>query len=130
MIERLLQNNNPFAEYMLKDAIRHNQSVYDGLGDLLADAVKYYKRLDYDMTNVVIKNNVTKQILQDLYFFDGDLVSFFAFLPGTKKGLRSNIIQVNAESEDIMINRRITELNELYETIHHITPKFEGGKEQ
>ena len=130
LIERLLQNNRPFAEYMLKDAIRHNQSVYDQLSILLTDAVNFYKRLDYDMANIKKKNDVTRGILRDLDFFDGDLVSYFALLPGTEKGLNSNIIQVNAESADTMINRQITELNELYNAIRHITPKFEGGKEQ
>ncbi len=130
LIERLLQNNRPFAEYMLKDAIRHNQSVYDQLSVLLTDAVNFYKRPDYDMTNIVIKNDVIRGILRYLNFFDGDLVSYFALLPGTKKGLRSNIIQVNAKSADTVINRLITELNELYNAIRHITPRFEGGKEQ
>lgn len=128
LIERLLQNDNPFAEYILKDAIRHNQFVYDRLGVLIADAVKCSKR-DYDMASIVIKNDLAKGILRDLRFYDGDLVSYFALLPETKKGLRSNIIQVNAESEDTLINRRIMELNELYNAIHHITPKFEEEKE-
>ena len=126
LIERLLQNNNIFVQYMLKDAIRHNQSVYDQLDALLADAVRFYKRLDYDMTNARIKDDLTKGILQDLRFFDGDLISYFALLPETKKGLRSNIIRVNAKSKDTMINRQITELNELFEAIHNIKPKFGG----
>ena len=130
LIERLLQNKNRFAEYMLRAAIRHNQYVYNQLESLLADAVGFYKRLDYNMTNARIKDDFTKGILQDLKFFDGDLVSYFALLPGTKKGLRSNIIQVNANSEDILTNRRISELNELYDSIHHITPNFEGDMEQ
>lgn len=130
LIERLLQNKNRFAEYMLRAAIRHNQYVYNQLESLLADAVGFYKRLDYNMTNARIKDDFTKGILQDLKFFDGDLVSYFALLPGTKKRLRSNIIQVNANSEDILTNRRISELNELYDSIHHITPNFEGDMEQ
>lgn len=124
LIERLLQNNNPFVKCMLEIAIRHNQSVYDRLGVLLADAVEFYKRLDYDITNVAIKDALTKGILQDLKFFNGDLVSYFALLPETKKGLKSNIVQVNAKSVDTIINCRIMELNKRYEDIHHITPKF------
>ena len=66
----------------------------------------------------------------DLYFYgDGSLVSYFALLPNTKKGLRSNIIRVNAESSDTMINRQISELNGLYDAIHCITPRFEGGND-
>ena len=125
LIERLLQNKNSFAEYMLKDAIRHNQYVYDQLASLLADAVQTRTRLYYDMINAAVKNDLTKGILKDLYFYnDGDLVSYFALFPGTKKGLRSNIVRVNAKSTAPMISRRILELNELYEAIHVITPSF------
>lgn len=128
LIERLLQNNKGFVEYMLKDAIQHNQYVYDQMTFLLADTVRYYRESGYDMTNVAIKNELAKGILKDIYFYDnGSLISYFAFLPVTKKGLRSNIIRVDAKSEDSLINRHIMELNNLYEAIHHITPKFEGG---
>lgn len=128
LIERLIQNKNRFVEYMLKDVVRHNQYVYDQLTSLMDDAVRFYRGSYYDMTDAVTKNSLAKGILKDLCFYDdGSLVSYFALLPGTKKGLRSNIIRVNAESTDIMINRRISELNQLYEAIHHITPKFEGN---
>lgn len=130
LIERLLQNKNSFAEYMLRDAIRHNQYVYDQLASLLADAVQACKGLYCDMTNAAVKNDLAKGILKDLYFYeDGSLVSYFALFPEPQKGLRSNIIRVSAKSTDTMINRRISELNELYEAIHHITPSFEGDAE-
>lgn len=128
LIERLLQGKNDFAEHMLKCAIRHNQSVFDRLSVLLADAIEFYRCMNYDMTNTRIKNDLTKGILGDLNFFDGDLVSYFALLPGTRESLRSNIIQVNVESTDTVINHKITELNDLYKAIHDITPKFEVGE--
>lgn len=129
LIERLLQNKNPFAECMLKDAIQHDQFVYDQLDLLLADAIQYYKGLEHDTTNIAAKDDITKEVLRDLRFFDGDFVCYFALFPGTKKGFRSNMVQVNAKSADAMINRRIAELNERYDAIRHITPKWEGGKE-
>lgn len=130
LIERLLQNKNRFAECMLRDAIRHNQYVYDQLESLLDDTVQACRELHYDITNTAVKNDLTKGILKDLQFYDGGtIVSYFALFPGTKKGLRSNIIRVNAGSTDIMIGRRISELNELYEAIHHITPNFGGDTE-
>lgn len=131
LIERLLQNKNDFAEYMLKDAIRHNQYVFDQLEILLTDAVRSCRKLYFDMTNSAIKNDLEKGILRDLCFYDdGSLVSYFPLFSGMKKGLISNIIWVNTESEDTMINRRISELNELYHAIHHIIPNFEGGANQ
>lgn len=129
LIERLLKAKNEFTEYMLKDAIQHNQYVYDQLTSLMADAVQSYEQIGYDITNNVIINDLAKEILSYLHFYgEGYLVSYFAFLPETKKGVRSNIIRVNAESSDTLINRRITELNSLYDAIQHITPKFKGGK--
>lgn len=130
LIERLLTNKNDFAEYMLKNAIQHNQYVFDQLTALMNDTVRSYRKLYYDMTNSAVKNDLAKGILRDLCFFDdGSLVSYFAIFPEAKKGLRSNIIRVNAESADTMLNRRIRELNDLYDAIHRITPNFEGGAE-
>lgn len=130
LIERLLKAKNEFAEYMLKDAIQHNQYVYDQLTSLMADAVQSYEQIGYDITNNVIINDLTKEILSYLHFYsEGHLVSYFAFLPETKKGVRSNIIRVNAESSDTIMNRRILELNSLFDAIQHITPKFKGGKD-
>lgn len=131
LIERLLKTKNEFTEYMLKYAIQHNQYVYDQLTSLMADAVQSYEQIGYDITNNVIINDLTKEILSYLHFYgEGHLVSYFALLPGTKKGVRSNIVRVNAESSNTMINRRISELNSLYDAIHHITPKFKGGTDK
>lgn len=128
LIERLIQNKNSFAEYMLKDVIRHNQYVYDQLDFLLTDTVRLYREMGYDITNAAIKNDL---IIRNLDFYDdGSLVSYFALLPGTKKGLRSNIIRVNTKSADPIINRRISELNNLYDAIQHITPKFDEDAKQ
>ena len=133
LIEQLLQSKNNFAEYMLKDAIRHNQYVYDQLKTFLDDTVRVCRGMYYDMTNAAVKKQLAKEILGNLKFHDeGNLVSYFGLFPGKgkKEILRSNIIQVNANSEDILTNRRISELNELYDSIHHITPNFEGDVEQ
>lgn len=112
---------------MLKDAIQHNQYVYDQLTSLLTDTVQYYRELDYGITNEAVKNSLATGILRDLYFYDdGSLVRYFPLIPRTKKGLISNIIRVNADSVDPIINRRILELNALYDKIHDITPEFGG----
>lgn len=131
LMERLIENKNGFVKYMLNDAIQHNQYVYDQLVPLMADALEFYTEFDCDVTSVERRNDLTKQILRDLDFYDdGKLVSYYALLPGTKKGLRSNIIRINVESPDTMINRQILELNGLYDAIHHITQNFEAGTEQ
>lgn len=116
---------------MHKLPIDYNQYVYDQLAALLTDTIQSCRKLHYDMTNSAVKNDLAKGILRDLCFYDdGSLVSYFALFPGTKKGLRSNIIRVNAESADTMIKRQISKLNNLYHAIHHIAPNFEGSTEQ
>lgn len=135
LIERLLQAKNKFAEHMLKGAIQHNQYVYDKLSSLLEDTIQCYKQLPYsDITDSAVKIRFTEEILSFLHFCeDGSLISYYqrTFNPKAKaSSLSSNIVRVNATSSDTVISRRITELNELYEAIHHITPNFEGGSEQ
>lgn len=130
LIERLLQAKNEFAENMLKDAIQHNQYVYDQLTSSLTQAKRYYIETGYDMTNVALINDLAKETLKFLNFYgDGRIVNYFPLSPKIKGGLRSNIVRVNAESPDPITNRRISELNSLYDAIHHITPKFKGEAE-
>ena len=125
LIERLLLYRTHSVEYMLRDTIRHNQYVYDQLKAFLTDAVQYYKNVNCDITNGTTKKYLTQKILGDLRFYgNGRLVNYFTLLSGTRKRWESNIIWVNAESEDTMINRRISELNDLYRAIHDITPDF------
>lgn len=129
LIERLLQNKNNSAEYMLKGAIRHNQYVYDQLTTLLTDAIRFYSNMYYDITDETTKESLTQRILKDLFFYsEGRLVNYFTVLSRTGKRWASNIIRVNAESTDTMISRRILELNDLYHAIHHIIPNYEGVK--
>lgn len=131
LMERLLQNKNGFVEYMLKDAIQHNQYVYDQLASSLTAMVRYYKKMSDDVANVAVKNDLTKSLSSSLYFSDdGSLVKYFVLLPVVEKGLCSNIIRVDAKSEDTLINRRILELNDLYDAIHHIASQFGGDAEQ
>ena len=126
LIERLLETKNGFVEYILKNAIHHNQYVYDQLLSLMDETIQYYKKFNYDLTNVEEKKRLTEMILRDVVFYDdGSSISYYAMIPTMKKGLCSNIIQVNANSEDTLINSRIWELNDLYNAIHNMTPKFE-----
>lgn len=125
LVKRLLQNNNGFVKYILNNAIQHNQYVYDQLVSLLTDEVRAYRELGYDITNEAQKKSLTKGILKDLRFADdGSLVSYFSQFSKMKKGMMSNISQVDVKSVDTIIDRQILELNNLYNAIHQITPKF------
>ena len=123
-------NTSAVKAFETKDAIANGATEVDmviNVGALLAGTVAFYKGLDYDLSNAAIKDSLVKGILRDLDFYDnGDLVSYFPLLPKMRKGLRSNIIRVNARSADAAISRQIVRLNELYDAIHAITPRFEG----
>ena len=74
----------------------------------------------------VTRRTLTKCILGYLHFHeDGSFVHHFGPFPEMKRGLKSNIVRVNAESADPLISRRILELNNLYDAIHNIVPKFD-----
>ena len=132
LIERLLQAKNKFAEYMLKDAIQHNQYVYDKLSSLLEDTVQCYRQLPgYDITNSTVKKKFAEEILSFLHFCeDGSLISYYqlTYNPKAREILSSNIVRVNATSSDTMIHRQIAKLNDLYDAICNIKPKFDGGQ--
>lgn len=68
LIERLLHNKNNHVERILREAIKHNQYVYDQLAALMADALRLYKEYGYDLTNEALKTDLTKGILRDLDF--------------------------------------------------------------
>lgn len=124
LIERLLRNQNGFVKYMLNEAIQHNQYIYDQLVSLLSNEVRSYGELGYDITDKAIKKDLIEKTLEKSFHFydDGSSLLYYSPVLGTKKGeLRSNIIRVNATSEDSLINRQIMELNGLYDAIHQIT---------
>lgn len=92
----------------------------------MAEAVQAYRGYGYDTTDTVTRRTLTKCILGYLHFHeDGSFVHHFGPFPEMKRGLKSNIVRVNAESADPLISRRILELNNLYDAIHNIVPKFD-----
>ncbi len=126
VIERLLENRSDVAESMLKEAIRHNQYVYDQLDSLLAQSVSFYE--EYYLPEVLeeLKDSLVKSIKMDFWFFnDGNLMKFVPRIPGSKI-FGSNVIRVRAQSKDARLDRLIRELNDLFDAIQHMSPKFGG----
>ncbi|MBQ8559803.1 MAG: hypothetical protein IJ439_07490 [Tyzzerella sp.] len=121
LINALLESNNDYIEWVLKDAIFHNQYAYDKLSELLALAVddrkKYYLNCDHEL----IKKEMQQGILRDVLFFDhGNLVKYIDIHTG--RNIVTNLIQVTKTSNDTKIKRLIQELNDLYNKIQNITP--------
>lgn len=121
LIERLLREKNSFAEFMLKDAVQHNQSVYDQLDSLLSETVQAYKKIGIDIGNK--KDQLTKQSSSDLNFYQYGLVEYYDLM--IRKGMMSNLVRVNVDPADIdqadpVVKRRIKELNELYDAVHDL----------
>lgn len=106
LIELLIQKNHPYAEWLLKSAIQHNQYAYDTITGLLKTAV-----------------------MGRVEFLDsGNLVRCSDLNASTRKdGIFTNLIRVHAVSEQALISRLIQELNGLYDQIQHIAPK--SGRE-
>lgn len=122
LIEVLVKTNNRYVEWVLKDAIKHNQYALDKLKSLLETSVKYYKELYAEsLQHETIKKDIIKGIVRDIdYYDDGEIVSYRTI--HAKDGIITNLIKVTATSEDAYTNRLIQEVNEIYDKIQNITP--------
>lgn len=122
LIPALLKKKNDYVSWILKDAVKHNQNVLDRLRGMFETAVArrraYYSGL---MDPKWAEEEIEKGILYYLSFpDDGDAVSWGS--PETRDGIVSNLVKVEASSEDVQIRRLIQEVNELYDQIRNIKP--------
>lgn len=122
LIEVLIETNNDYVIWILKNAIKHNQFVLDKLNELLTSSINYYKNLDmYYMQAEKIKDDTIKRILRNIdYFGDGEIICYRT--PDAKDGIVTNLVLVNATSKDVQTNHLIQELNESYDKIRNIRP--------
>jgi hypothetical protein len=122
LIEVLVKTNNRYVEWVLKDAIKHNQYALDKLKSLLETSVKYYKELYAEsIQHETIKKDIIKGIVRDIdYYDDGEMISYRTI--HAKDGIITNLVKVTATSEDTYTNRLIQEVNEIYNKIQNITP--------
>lgn len=115
LIDMLIENKHEYAQYMLKNAVAHNQYAYDRLSALLAVTVRSYDQ-EY------FKCDIINGIMRELDFYDnGDLVSYRD--TGARDGIITNLVRVKSASNDPKTGHLIQELNELYYKIKNITPK-------
>lgn len=123
LIDVLLENNNDYAEWVIKNAIKHNQYVYDHLCKLFEPAVKDYKKQLGFLKHEDLKGTIEKSILEDVHFCaNSSLIKYLGRY--TADMMVSNLVRVSATSNNVKITHLIQELNDLYSKIKTITPKI------
>ena len=125
MINALIESGNDYVEWVLKDAIKHNQYALDRLSQSANVTVDCYKeRYPEDR----IKENISKIIQNGLRFYDdGNLVivNYVSFIPTQERtGFTTNIVKTTVVSNEPKISRLVGELNELYQKIREIPSIF------
>lgn len=121
LIETLIKTNNSYVQWMLKDAIKHNQYAFDKLKELLDLSAEYFKDLhSYNNKWEIIKDNIRNGILQDIRRYDDGKMICYRTVNG-KDGIITNLVKVDATSDNVQIKRLIQEVNESYEAVQNIT---------
>ena len=124
LISALLETKNGYVQWMLKDAIKHNQYVRNRIVDLMEESADYCRQLYGERLQIEsIKTDIVKGIMRDVDFYeDGNLVSYRTF--SRKDGIITNLVRVEGTSDDVQTRRLIQEVNELYEEIRKLVPNL------
>ena len=110
LTELLIKNKSEAAEAILKRCINHNRNAYNTISE-------FKKR--------ICKNGEFEYHKIDLYFIeDGNIISVYdLYTKDDNRGMVTNIVKINAESDDFVINDLINELNGLYNDIMAFEPQ-------
>lgn len=135
VVEIMLDNNNErYAETIIKELIAHNKKTYERINALIDETCQKEIRAIQDKKESIMKeayqNGVTladlkitfkteKEVRQSIlgwfsYNENNDIVSFYN---GNKKGIATNIVKVNNKKGSHEIKKLIKELNEWYNKI-------------
>lgn len=120
LIERLIERKNDFVDFMLKDAIKHNQCVFDKLTEQFESYIDGYK--NRYIKNIVDENSKEEIIDRTMYYYDCEYDFVNYRTNPITNGFVTNIVQVTVNSNDVMTRRLIEELNKIYDDIKNITP--------
>lgn len=121
LIVTLIKNNKDYAEWLLKDAIAHNQYAYEQVTEAFASTVRFERQV---LSRGKEENAIiTKSIMEHFEFYDNcGLVKYWDGMTGDK--VITNLIRVNAAPDLPKLNRLIRELNEWYDKVKNITPRL------
>lgn len=108
-------------------AIAHNKSTYEKLRSLIAEAYEALKSDSYWIKDEAsLKEYANEAIAKELdYMENGSLINFRQmFTPNIKssqiKGITTNIIFVNKQSNNVVTQHFIDEVNEYYNKIRSL----------
>lgn len=132
MISKLIENDNNFAEVVIRKFIKHNEETYTKLKSIIAEEIennlKPFKTLD-EAYYVVVRPDRISAVLQFFDFYkDDNVVSFYCHT--VSKRLVTNIVRSNTKSANPKINYLIQDLNNSFDKIVNIKNEFiEEGKQ-
>lgn len=134
LLNKLIENNHPYIEFALKNAIKHSQNILDFIKNSIADSIEstaeIYKSTYHDEQLSQLKISFVDKATEDLTVYDNcHAIKYFDLFGRTGKGITTTIAYVSAKSNDALINRLINELNDLYERIKNIKKEFVKERE-
>lgn len=129
LLDKLIQNNHPYMEFALKNAINHSQKTLDFIKDSITDSIEstaeIYKATYQEDQLSQLKISFIDKATEDLTLYDNcHAIKYFDLFGRTGKGITTTIACVSAKSNDALINRLINELNSLYDRIKNIKNEF------
>lgn len=130
VLELMIQEEHAYTDMVLKRAIAHNQYAYERISDLFKRSVSSYRSRFSDFyfyDNDRMRKDITEGIMRDLDFDEGHDFVRYRYLE-EKDGITTNIVHVDAKSQNCEINQLIEKLNDLYERICSIKPVMDVEK--
>ena len=129
LLDKLIQNNHPYMEFALKNAINHSQKTLDFIKDSITQYIdstaEIYKATYQEDQLSQLKISFIDKATEDLTLYDNcHAIKYFDLFGRTGKGITTTIACVSAKSNDALINRLINELNSLYDRIKNIKNEF------
>lgn len=127
IIKRLVKDKSEYAKPALKKAIEHNKRVHTKIRKMLNEAYKIqlaWFKGTFKFDDLIETDTVVKAAM-DYYRFDPEEGLVFNILAKAKKDylhFGSNVIKVEAKSDDLVIQDLIEELNETFNSFKVIQP--------
>lgn len=125
LLKLLIENKNKYAEAVLRRSIEHNKRVFTKLSEMINEAFELSKYPSSYADNYKAPLECVIHDTMCFYQFDPD-DSFlsYSFTRAKKDHPRfcANIVCIETQSNDLLINSLMNELNELYEAVYNIQP--------
>lgn len=124
LIPALLERKHGYARWALDDAAKHNRNVLDRLSSMIAAAVASRRAHYRKLGNPPWAEPLIGQEVMHYFSFseEEDMVAWAS--QETRDGIVTNLVRVEAETEDVQLRRLIGEVNGLYDQIRRITPEL------